>query len=174
MGAGSAGAGSVGAGPAPDPSGAVTGSSGQFPTVTGAPDGATTGWRLVVGADRDYHARMQAQAEADTEPIAFPAYCPERRFSLSTSQALVGRRSRTRGIEPEIDLSGPPADPAVSHAHALLIAQPDGTWAIVDLDSANGTFIGDSPDPIEPNVPTTLRDGDTVYVGAWTSLTLRA
>jgi pSer/pThr/pTyr-binding forkhead associated (FHA) protein len=127
-----------------------------------------------VGADRDYHARMQAQSEPDAEPIPFPAFCPERRFSLSSGQALVGRRSRTRGIEPEIDLSGPPADPAVSHAHALLITQPDGTWAIVDLESANGTFVGDATDPIEPNVPTPLRDGDTVYVGAWTSLTLRS
>jgi len=133
-----------------------------------------SGWRLLVSADRVYHARMEEQAEPDSPPIPFPAFCPERRFELPPGQALIGRRSRSRGIEPDVDLSGPPADPAVSHAHALLIAQPDGTWAVVDLESANGTFVGDDPDPIESNVPKPLRDGDVIHLGAWTSLTMRA
>ncbi len=130
------------------------------------------GWALAVSADATYHARMQAIAEAGADPIAFPVFVPPRRFTLSGAQVLVGRRSRSRGIEPEVDLSGPPADPAVSHAHALLLAQPDGFWAVVDLDSANGTYINDSLEAIEPNTPRLLDDGDRIYVGAWTMITL--
>lgn len=132
------------------------------------------GWRLVVTADSAYHARMQAQADADAEPIAFPAFLPERRFELAGERVLVGRRSRSRGIEPEVDLSGPPADPAVSHAHAMLVARPDGGWSVVDLKSSNGTYVADSEVPLEPNTPTPLKDGDVVHVGAWTALTIRS
>jgi hypothetical protein len=131
-------------------------------------------WRLVATADRDYHARMEAEAAADAEPILFPEFYPERRFALDVERALVGRRSRSRGIEPEIDLSGAPEDPGISHAHAMLVAQADGSWAVVDLDSANGTYVNDGTDPLPPNTPTPLADGDRVHIGAWTTLTLHA
>jgi hypothetical protein len=159
----------------------MTGSAGSgdpavlpdpLPRRTPADANGTLGWVLVVNADAAYHARMQAQAEPDAEPIALPAFVPPRRFTLSGGQALIGRRSRSRGIEPEIDLSGPPADSAVSHAHALLLAGPDGSWAVVDLESANGTYINDDPDPIPPNAPCQLADGDRIHVGAWTTITL--
>jgi pSer/pThr/pTyr-binding forkhead associated (FHA) protein len=155
--------------------------------VGGAPDGVPpsglpkrtataadrpNGWALAVTSDADYHARMQAMAEPDATPIAFPAFVPPRRFALRGAQALIGRPSRSRGIEPEIDLSGPPADPAVSHAHAMLLAQPDGFWAVVDLESANGTYVNDEPEAIEPNVPRLLDSGDRIFVGAWTVITL--
>jgi pSer/pThr/pTyr-binding forkhead associated (FHA) protein len=55
----------------------------------------------------------------------------------------VGRRSVPRGLEPEIDLTGPPADPGVSHLHAVLTAEPDGTWTVLDPGSSNGTFVND-------------------------------
>jgi hypothetical protein len=151
------------------PSAAVAGSS----TSDAASAATASGWRLTVRSDADYHARMDAQREPDTEAIPFPAFCPERRFALSGTQALIGRRSRSRGIEPEIDLSGPPGDPAVSHAHALLVTQPDGTWAVVDLESANGTYVNDGVDPIESNAPIALADGDRVHVGSWTTITVQ-
>jgi predicted component of type VI protein secretion system len=74
---------------------------------------------------------------------------------------------------PDIDLLGPPEDPGVSHLHALLIAQSDGSWSIVDLDSANGSLVNDDTNPLRPNVPRALADGDRVYIGAWTRITLR-
>jgi hypothetical protein len=55
----------------------------------------------------------------------------------------------------------------------MLVAQPDGTWAVVDLDSSNGTYLNDSPDPIKPHEPVPVGDGDKVHVGAWTTLTLQ-
>jgi len=84
----------------------------------------------------------------------------------------IGRQSRSRGIDPDIDLTGPPEDPGVSHLHALLLAQDDGTWSVVDLDSANGTTVNDEPDPMAPNTPRPLTEGDRVYLGAWTRITL--
>jgi hypothetical protein len=136
--------------------------------------GPTSGWRVVVAADREYHARMQAAAMPDAQPVVFPVFCPERRFVLQGSQLLIGRRSRSRGIEPDIDLTGPPEDPAVSHAHALLVASQEGGWTLVDLDSANGTYLNDGTDPIEVNVPVPVKDGDRIHVGAWTTMTLQA
>ena len=42
-------------------------------------------------------------------------------------------------MTPEIDLSTEPADPGISHLHAVLIAEPNGTWRLVDPGSTNGT-----------------------------------
>jgi hypothetical protein len=157
----------------PEPTGASV-----FPAA-GAPAGeggapAGTGWRVVVTADRAYYDRMRAAADPDAAEVAFPAYCPQRRFALQSPHVLIGRQSRSRGIEPDIDLTGPPADPAVSHSHAILVSQPGGGWAVVDLGSANGTYVNDNATPIESNQPVPVADGDRVHVGAWSTLTLHA
>jgi hypothetical protein len=157
------------AGAVPPDNAPVPGPAGESSAESAPP----ASWRLVVSADATYYARMQDEAEPDAEPINFPAFCPERRFALDGDQILIGRRSRSRGIEPQIDLSGPPEDPAVSHAHALLLPQPAGGWSVVDLDSANGTYVNDGSDPIRANEPVPLVDGDHVHLGAWTTLTLR-
>jgi predicted component of type VI protein secretion system len=127
---------------------------------------------VVVAADRDYYDRMRAAAIPGAPEIPFPAFYPERRFPLAASQLLIGRRSRKRGIEPDIDLTGPPEDAAVSHTHAVLVPGTDG-WSVVDLDSANGTYLNGSEDQIEPNTPVPLRNGDRIHVGAWTTLTVQ-
>ena len=84
----------------------------------------------------------------------------------------IGRRSASRGIDPEIDLTGQPTDPGVSHLHAVLQAEPDGSWAVLDPGSANGTMVNGREIAAGKRVP--LRDGDRIYVGAWTVLTVRA
>jgi hypothetical protein len=76
-------------------------------------------------------------------------------------------------MTPEIDLSGNPEDPGVSHLHAVLLAQPDGTWALFDPGSANGTKINSGADPIAPNVTVPVHDGDRIFLGAWTVITIR-
>jgi hypothetical protein len=165
--------------PAGETGPAVPTPSGEAGPATGAPSGeggAPTGtaWRVVVTADRAYYDRMRAAADPGAEEVAFPAFCPDRRFALQPPQVLIGRQSRSRGIEPDIDLTGPPADPAVSHSHAILVTQPGGGWAVVDLGSANGTYLNDSVTAIEENVPVPVSDGDRIHVGAWSTLTLRA
>jgi hypothetical protein len=154
--------------PTPKPVRPPTESAPDLPRRSGTP----AGWRVVAAADPAYHQRMQEMAVPDAPAITFPAYCPERRFPLRTTQLLIGRRRPSRGIEPDIDLTGPPEDAAVSHSHALLVASGEGGWTVVDLGSANGTYLNDSTEPIEPHVPVPVKDGDRIHVGAWTTLTV--
>lgn len=130
-------------------------------------------WTATVTADRAYYDSVMAVDGPDAGGITFPPFCPDRHFPLQGQQISIGRQSRSRGIRPDIDLIGPPEDPGVSHLHALLIAQPDGSWSVVDLDSANGTVVNDEQPPLRPNTPRPLADGDSVYLGAWTRITLR-
>jgi FHA domain len=53
----------------------------------------------------------------------------------------IGRRSVSQGLEPEIDLTGPPTDPGVSWLHAAPLAELDGSWTILDPGSQNGTLV---------------------------------
>ncbi|MEU3456547.1 FHA domain-containing protein [Micromonospora sp. NPDC006766] len=140
-----------------------------------APSGSTPPrWTVTVHPDSAYFEVVRAMGGEDASAMAFPQFAPERRFELTGQQMVIGRRSRSRGINPDIDLAGPPEDPGVSHVHALLVAQEDG-WAVVDLESANGTYLNDpSSNPIDPNVPVPVNDGDTIYLGAWTALTIHA
>ena len=57
------------------------------------------------------------------------------------------------GIDPEIDLSVPPADPGVSRLHAVLLKAPDGTWSVIDPGSANGTVVNGTEIPHGQAVP---------------------
>jgi hypothetical protein len=58
--------------------------------------------------------------------------------------------------------------------HAVLLAQPDGGWALVDPGSTNGTTVNDDPAPIKTDIPVPLNDGDRIHVGAWTTITVHA
>lgn len=137
------------------------------PAVASGRAFVTPTWEATVVADRDYYDRMQA------DEIPFPAVYPDRVFGLTTLRAVIGRRSTSRGINPEIDLSGAPEDPGVSHMHAILVGSPDGGWSLIDPGSANGTFLNDGTDPIETNKAIPVADGDRIHMGAWTTLTLR-
>ncbi|MDG6107185.1 FHA domain-containing protein [Dactylosporangium aurantiacum] len=145
------------------------------PGAVPAPPGETaaTGWHAVVTADRAHFDRVEAWNGPDPT-IAFPRFCPVRRFPLTGEQVLIGRRSRSRGSYPDIDLAGPPEDAAVSHLHALLVAQPGGGWAVVDLRSANATFVNGADEPIQPELPVVLADGDHINVGSFTRITVHA
>ena len=162
------------AGPGPGADGDAAGPSAAG-TVTGdggAPGSPATVWTAVVTADRAYYDSIIAEGGPDAASIEFPGYCPERRFRLSGQEMRIGRRSVSRGLEPEIDLTGPPTDPGVSHLHAVLNAEPDGSWVVFDPGSANGTMVNDSEIPGGVRVP--LHDGDRICLGAWTVLTIRA
>lgn len=140
------------------------------------PDGAglgTTSWYVIVSADRDYFTAMMARSGPEAQALFFPPFCPERRFDLVGNQLRIGRtRHRPNEEAPDIDLSKPPEDPGVSHKHAVLVQQPDGTWSVVDQESMNGTTINGSDEPVTAYVPIQLTDGDQIHVGAWTTITL--
>ncbi|PDP87979.1 phosphopeptide-binding protein [Glycomyces fuscus] len=130
-------------------------------------------WRVVVAADPAYYQYMVHQGMLDPEQISFPRGNTQRRVSLTGDRVHIGRRSATRGFSPEIDLGGPGGDPAVSHVHAVLVAKPDGTWALLDPGSTNGTTVNGTANPIAPNVEVPLHDSDRIYVGAWTVIILQ-
>ena len=140
------------------------------PSPPPAPPGAPVAWTAVVSSDRDYYDSVRAASGPEGEAIPFPAYCAERRFRLSGNQMQIGRRSVSRGLDPEIDLTGPPADPGISRLHAVLIAGPDGNWSVLDPGSANGTLVNGTEIPTGDPVP--LHDGDRINLGAWTAITV--
>ena len=127
-------------------------------------------WAVVVSADRDYYDHVRAASGPDAESIDFPAYCAERQFTLAGPEMRIGRYSASRGLVPEIDLTGPPTDPGISRLHAVLIARPGG-WAVLDPGSANGTMVNGAEIPVNKEVP--LHEGDRINLGAWTAITVR-
>jgi hypothetical protein len=141
----------------------------QLPPATAAPMPAVATWSAVVGADRAYYDQVRAASGSEGEAIDFPAYYAERRFRLAGTQMRIGRRSVSRGLEPEIDLTGPPVDPGISRLHAVLIAAPDG-WTVLDPGSANGTLVNGTEVRVGDQVP--LHDGDRINLGAWTAITV--
>ena len=154
-------------GPGPDSGGY---SSAQAPPSMSSFPYPQATWTAVVGADRAYYERVQAVTGPEGSAVSFPSYYAERRFQLVGNQMRIGRRSVSRGLAPEIDLTGPPADPGISRLHAVLIATPDGNWAVLDPGSANGTMLNGSEIGVGDQVP--LHDGDRINLGAWTAITV--
>jgi hypothetical protein len=131
-----------------------------------APGGAA--WTAVVSADRAYYDSVQATSGPGADGISFPARCPQRRFRLAGAEVRVGRLSAHSGIDPEIDLARPPADPGVSRLHVVLLRGQNGSWSVVDPGSANGTLVNGAEIARDQIVP--LHDGDRINLGAWTEL----
>lgn len=131
------------------------------------------GWTVTIGPDREYFMAMMQRSGPEAAGLNLPAYSPEQQRPLTGNQLTIGRRRHSTGEAPDIDLAVPPEDPGVSHQHAVLVQQPDGSWAVVDQNSTNGTTINGAEEPIQPYVPVPLQDGDRVHVGAWTTLTVR-
>ncbi|HYK32374.1 MAG TPA: FHA domain-containing protein [Streptosporangiaceae bacterium] len=142
------------------------------PPAPAVPDRTKTIWIAVVTADRGYFDDVIANGHVDAASIEFPSHFPERRFELKGPQMQIGRRSVSRKLEPEIDLAGPPTDPGISHEHAVLLAQEDGSWSVLDRGSSNGTQVNGRE--IESGEPVPLHDGDRVCLGAWTALTFHS
>ena len=140
-----------------------------------APDGEAPWeqqvWEIVAWTDREFYEQNEAEAEDDELP-PFPEKLARRRIPLVGDHARIGRHSKTRGIEPEIDLFHVLGDPSVSARHAVLMRQPEGDWALVDQESTNGTFLNRDEDPVPPNQPVPLSDGDHIHVGTWSTLTI--
>jgi hypothetical protein len=52
--------------------------------------------------------------------------------------------------------------------HAILLAEPDGSWAILDPGSETARS------SMAAGVRVPLHDGDRIHLGAWTEITIRA
>ncbi|MFB7874575.1 MULTISPECIES: FHA domain-containing protein [unclassified Nocardia] len=189
-------------GPTPDPAAALrlcpscaTPTSGRFCEVcghdsalpaapaAGRPGDATgpgerapagTRWVARVFADREFYTRVQARKGPDAERVAFPETYPERRIELRGSQILIGKRSTSQGIVPEIDLGIAPADLGVSRAHAMIRVDETGALTVTDLGSTNGTSLDGAETPIVAQVAVAVRDGSRIHVGGWTTIAISA
>ena len=144
---------------------------GQRAGAAQASQAAAAGtWTAVVTTGRAYYDSVCPVNDQDSASISFPGDLPERRIPLTGAEVRIGRRSVSRGIEPEIDLIGPPRDPGVSRLHAKLVPAPDGSWTVVDLGTENGITVNGQDVPSGDSVP--LRPGDRIHLGAWTKITI--
>ncbi len=116
-------------------------------------------WEVVVRPDRTYFDMLEPDG------MEFPADPYSGRIALTGDHVSIGRYSKGKDITPDIDLSRDLEDTGVSHRHAVLMRQPSGSWALVDQDSTNGTFLNADEDPLPPNQPVALSHGDQIHVG---------
>ena len=146
------------------PGGAGTASS---PSGAARSKAADIDWVAEVWVDPDWFNSQQAEGTCPTSGL--PTVVP-----LASQTATIGRRSKSRGLDPEIDIS---TDGAISHRHAEL-ALAGEQWSVKDLGSTNGTFVG-RPDgtypstPLPPNQAHDLDDDERIYLGAWTRVVVR-
>ncbi len=124
-------------------------------------------WVAEVWVDPDWYAGQESEEVCPSPGL--PMVVPLRAQSL-----LIGRRSVSRNIHPDIECS---ADVGVSRRQAQLTT--DGQrWWVEDLQSSNGTYVGAASgplpeDPLPPGQRRELAQDDRIYLGAWTRIVVR-
>ncbi len=124
-------------------------------------------WVVELWIDPDWYAVQDS-------PDPLPSPGPPATVPLRHRSVLIGRTSRSRNINPDIDCA---SDTGVSRRQAQLTT--DGTrWFIEDLDSANGTFVAPASGvlpshPIQVGKRVELDADDRVYFGAWSRMVIR-
>jgi pSer/pThr/pTyr-binding forkhead associated (FHA) protein len=123
-------------------------------------DAVVANWEAVV--------RVDASLYTDPDPaIPCPVTDPERIFPLDLAENLIGRRSDRLDIHPEIPLT----DPGVSHRHAKIYREADGSLSVLDVGSTNATNVNGNE--AAAGVRVSLNDGDEITIGCWTRILIR-
>jgi len=121
--------------------------------------GGNQRWQILVVVDPSLYI--------DPDPdLPCPTDEPLRTFHLDLNENLVGRRSDSKRIYPEIPL----ADPGVSHRHCKILEENDRMF-LIDLGSVNGTSLNN--EQAKAGVKLQIEDGDEITLGCWTRMTVR-
>ena len=128
------------------------------------PSTPTVQWVAEIWTDPQWYAFQES-----ADPM--PPLGPPRIVPIKES-ALIGRRSVSRNIHPDVDCG---ADVGCSRRQAYLTFA-NGYWFINDLESANGTFVAEATaslpdDPIAAR--TQVGPNERIYLGAWTRIVVR-
>lgn len=115
---------------------------------------------VVITVDKDRVSSWEG--ESPIKPDA-----RDRVFPLDIDENLVGRRSQSKGVYPEIEIN----DPGVSHRHLKFIKQINGSFAVLELGSANGSELNGTI--LEAGVNTVVKPGDELTIGIWTRLKIQ-
>jgi FHA domain/Double zinc ribbon len=125
------------------------------PPTPMVPTSSATGWTITIRIDPTLATPASPPAPTQA-PIVLP---------LNQATNLIGRTSVARGVIPEIPID---FDDAVSHRHALLVVQADGSLIVRDVGSSNGVQYQGQDLAAMADVP--LQSGDVFSLGHWTTI----
>jgi len=117
-------------------------------------------WTILIAVDPSLRETGSPEPPAGVGPFT---------IHLDQPMSLIGRRSESRAIFPEIPLN---YDDAVSHRHALLQRGADGSLSLRDIGASNGTRLNGKA--VQPLVDIPMKDGDEITLGHWTRITVKA
>ncbi len=146
--------------PTAAPATATGSSAAAVPAAPPTSDVAPRLWEAVVTVD------PALDDKPDPNEVC-PVDEPERVFPLDRAETLIGRRDVLHDIRPEI----PVHDPVASRRHAKLLRRPDGSVAVLDLASMNGTRVNGAE--LAAGTPRPLQPGDEITIGRWTRIVVR-
>jgi len=133
--------------------------------VPGAAPQAAKAATFVVAQKLNIEVMVDPSLATDPDEVdRCPKDAPKRTFPLDLEENLVGRRSDTKGVYPEIEVD----DPGASRRHLKLIRQSDGCFAALELGSSNGTIMNGIA--LVPGIVTPVNVGDEFAIGSWTRL----
>ena len=137
----------------------VQSSGAEAPKAAEEKYSGPTKLNVVISVDKDKASSCEVDTPMKPDSV-------DRVFPLDLDENLVGRRSASKGIYPEIVLN----DPGVSHRHLMFIKQPDNSFTVLELGSSNGTELNGAT--LEPGVNNAVKAGDELTIGIWTKLKL--
>jgi hypothetical protein len=116
---------------------------------------------------RPWQIHILVDCSLYTEPdpeFQCPADQPPVLMQLEKAEYVIGRRSESKGIFPDIHIS----DPGISNRHAKLLREADGALYFLDIGSTNGSWLNGNE--AAEGMMLKLTIGDEITLGCWTRI----